>query len=370
LKKANIEYIVAPYEADSQLAYLYFNGDISAVITEDSDLMTFGVKDVIYKLNADGSCIYMSLDNLGVIPEMKYWTMDRFRQMCILSGCDYLASPPGIGLKTAMKLLKKIDAYALIKSWMNWGTTAKAPKLIPDYLDKFRLADLTFQHQRVYDRATGKLVPLRPFPDSLEVTPELSNSIGPDVDPKIARGIAEGVLDPFTKEPFDNSLPTPPATQTVTKRNENSAISDYEKRKMKMNQPTNNGSIHPFKQMPSRISLPSIRRPLAQANKQGNPIKVVTIPLPKPEAVPKTADQEEPTTRNPITVPLEIKPIGTRKEFKFEESRLIHQRKKVKSDNLVSPYFSSVAGENKSTKTPIQKSIIELFGNARVPKKL
>ncbi len=86
LKKEQIESIVAPYEADAQLAYLYFNGDISAVITEDSDLLTYGVKNVLYKLNPDGSCIHISLDHLGLIPEMRYWTMDRFREMCILSG--------------------------------------------------------------------------------------------------------------------------------------------------------------------------------------------------------------------------------------------------------------------------------------------
>jgi hypothetical protein len=345
---------------------LYFNGDISAVITEDSDLMTFGVKDVIYKLNADGSCIYMSLDNLGMIPDMKYWTIDRFRQMCILSGCDYLASPPGIGLKTAMKLLKKIDAYALIKSWINWGTTAKAPKLIPDYLDRFKLADLTFQHQRVFDRAAGKLVPLRPFPENFELTHDISNSIGPDMEPHIARGIAEGKLDPFTKEPFEKSLPTPPTTQSVTNRDENSIITDYAKRKMKMNQPTNHGFIHPFKQMPSHISLPSIRRPLSQANEQGNPIKVVTIPLPKTDSIPKATEQ----SKDDVPHSREIKPIASRREFKFEESRLTHQRKRIKSEMLVSPYFEATTGGSEATKKPVQKSILELFGNARVPKKL
>src|SRR4051812_38618421 len=33
------------------------------------------------------------------------WTMDKFRWMCILSGCDYLPSIPGMGLKTAYKYL-------------------------------------------------------------------------------------------------------------------------------------------------------------------------------------------------------------------------------------------------------------------------
>ena len=33
--------------------------------------------------------------------------MDKFRYMCILSGCDYLASLPGIGLNKACKFVIK-----------------------------------------------------------------------------------------------------------------------------------------------------------------------------------------------------------------------------------------------------------------------
>ena len=39
-----IEFIVAPYEADAQLAYMYKTGRADVVITEDSDLIAFGVK--------------------------------------------------------------------------------------------------------------------------------------------------------------------------------------------------------------------------------------------------------------------------------------------------------------------------------------
>jgi exonuclease-1 len=33
--------------------------------------------------------------------------IDKFRHMCILSGCDYLASLPGIGLGKAYKFISK-----------------------------------------------------------------------------------------------------------------------------------------------------------------------------------------------------------------------------------------------------------------------
>lgn len=42
----NVQYIVAPYEADAQLAYLEKTGVIDAILTEDSDLLVFGCKRV------------------------------------------------------------------------------------------------------------------------------------------------------------------------------------------------------------------------------------------------------------------------------------------------------------------------------------
>ena len=42
LQAANVEYIVAPYEADAQMAYLAIKGKVDAVLTEDSDLLPYG----------------------------------------------------------------------------------------------------------------------------------------------------------------------------------------------------------------------------------------------------------------------------------------------------------------------------------------
>ena len=41
LKRNNVQYVVAPYEADSQLAYLERKGIIDGVLSEDSDLLVF-----------------------------------------------------------------------------------------------------------------------------------------------------------------------------------------------------------------------------------------------------------------------------------------------------------------------------------------
>eukprot|EP00923_Selenidium_pygospionis_P004817 GHVN01007988.1.p1 GENE.GHVN01007988.1~~GHVN01007988.1.p1 ORF type:complete len:827 (-),score=223.23 GHVN01007988.1:157-2637(-) len=54
LRLAGIEVLVAPYEADAQLAYLCRVGYVDAVISEDSDLLAYGCPRVIYKMNRYG----------------------------------------------------------------------------------------------------------------------------------------------------------------------------------------------------------------------------------------------------------------------------------------------------------------------------
>ena len=46
LREENIEYYVAPYEADAQLAFLSLSNYVSSIITEDSDLLAYGCPSV------------------------------------------------------------------------------------------------------------------------------------------------------------------------------------------------------------------------------------------------------------------------------------------------------------------------------------
>ena len=62
LKKLNVEIIVAPYEADAQIAYLYKIGYIDFAISEDSDLLVYGVEKVCYKINLNGEAKYIDMD--------------------------------------------------------------------------------------------------------------------------------------------------------------------------------------------------------------------------------------------------------------------------------------------------------------------
>ena len=50
-RKMKIDYIVAPYESDAQLAFLSIRNMVDCVISEDSDLLLFGCKRVSFILS-------------------------------------------------------------------------------------------------------------------------------------------------------------------------------------------------------------------------------------------------------------------------------------------------------------------------------
>ncbi|KAG0142845.1 hypothetical protein CROQUDRAFT_49688 [Cronartium quercuum f. sp. fusiforme G11] len=213
LQKAGVKYVVAPYEADAQLRFLELNGDVAGIITEDSDLLVFGTKNCIFKLDAFGHCIHICRDDFGKVADaqMSLWTDTEFRQMAILSGCDYLPSIPGLGLK---------KAYQLIRTYKSAERAIKATRLegnmkVPlKYEALFRRAELTFLYQIVYNPTTRKLVHLHPPPSPPPTSEDLVDC-GEMWEDDLAVAVAEGRINPLTKtvfKPSINVLPSAPAT--------------------------------------------------------------------------------------------------------------------------------------------------------------
>lgn len=48
LRQENVDYVVAPYEADAQMTFLAITNQVDAIITEDSDLIPFGCPRVSF----------------------------------------------------------------------------------------------------------------------------------------------------------------------------------------------------------------------------------------------------------------------------------------------------------------------------------
>ena len=97
----NIEYYVAPYEADAQLMYMWKEGYADVIITEDSDLLAYGCERVFFKMDGKGNGYQIDISNINNIskPSFKTFTREDFVKTWILSGCDYVESIKGVGFK-------------------------------------------------------------------------------------------------------------------------------------------------------------------------------------------------------------------------------------------------------------------------------
>ncbi|KAJ1958272.1 Rad2 nuclease, partial [Dispira parvispora] len=217
LRKENIPFVVAPYEADAQLCYLERTGQVDAIITEDSDLLAFGCKRVIFKLKRSGEAVEIRRANFPRVTKFSLvnWSDELFRHWCILAGCDYLPSIPRIALTTAYQCLKKHrDAYRAIQDIRLQGKY----DVPADYEINFQRADFTFLYQRVYDPREQVLTTLHPLPEHLETASEDGSLafIGALLAPEVARGVAQGYLNPITLEALAESIPiTIPLASTL-----------------------------------------------------------------------------------------------------------------------------------------------------------
>ena len=94
--RPNVQCVVAPYEADAQLAFLSQIKVIDCVISEDSDTIPFGCQEILFKLQPTGYCESITLVDVYHKPidgfDMREFNEDMTITMCIAAGCDYLVS--------------------------------------------------------------------------------------------------------------------------------------------------------------------------------------------------------------------------------------------------------------------------------------
>uniref|UniRef100_A0A8D3B2Q6 Exonuclease 1 n=1 Tax=Scophthalmus maximus TaxID=52904 RepID=A0A8D3B2Q6_SCOMX len=208
-----VDCVVAPYEADAQLAFITKSGLAQAVITEDSDLLAFGCKKVILKMDKQGNGLEIDQDNLGRCRSLgNVFTEEKFRHMCILSGCDYLASLHGIGLGKACKLIRLAKDPDILKVIRKMGQYLKLSLVVPEtYIEGFTRANNTFLYQLVFDPVRRKVVPLNPYPEHID--PATLSYAGLNVGDDKGLQMALGNLDINTMERIDNFCPDRPVPQ-------------------------------------------------------------------------------------------------------------------------------------------------------------
>lgn len=108
--KCNFYTCIAPYEADAQIVYLCKAGYGDTIVTIDSDLTIYGAADVYLKYDvtkSSGDLVTLNDVFEGTFSDLKS-SKNRFyalRKVAILSGCDYVKSLVGVGLKKAYAAL-------------------------------------------------------------------------------------------------------------------------------------------------------------------------------------------------------------------------------------------------------------------------
>ncbi|KAH7690050.1 XPG/Rad2 endonuclease protein [Dioscorea alata] len=182
LKKEKVDYIVAPYEADAQMTFLSINKLVDAIITEDSDLIPFGCHRIIFKMEKSGQGVEFKSSMLRENKDLDLtsFTKTMLLEMCIFSGCNYLQSIPGIGLKWAHALVQK---FKIIKH-----LRCNFVAVPPNYEEAFKKVIWTFQHQRVY------------YPSDIVHLSDIPHDFALDLN--LVQGIAKGDIDPLTKMSF------------------------------------------------------------------------------------------------------------------------------------------------------------------------
>jgi len=172
LRARKIPYVVAPYEADAQLAYLEKKGLIVAVLSPDSDLLVFGCQTLLFDFNYTTrtvACISRrqgtsESDSTALASDGDPITLHglsdaQFRAMSIFRGCDYISPLHGInGLAVARRLIMELESAEEVVYTRFLIGGRSMPTV--GYWERFQLAEKCYLHQRVYCPLSKKLVHL------------------------------------------------------------------------------------------------------------------------------------------------------------------------------------------------------------------
>ncbi|OQR90639.1 exonuclease 1 [Achlya hypogyna] len=214
-----VQCIVAPYEADAQLAFLSKERIVDLVLSEDSDCIPYGCKTVFFKLGNDGYGEEFRRRYLGANDELSFvgWSEEMFLQFCVLSGSDYCPTLKQIGPAAAHHLVVKhqspekiLDALSTHKEYS------------PAFRTSYLRALLTFRHHLVFDPRRQKCQMLNPLDLSKDVLKLYDGTLDflgkVDLPDDVAVGIANGLLNPKTHEPEAWALSARQAPSTQSKR--------------------------------------------------------------------------------------------------------------------------------------------------------
>lgn len=214
LRDSNIEYIVAPYEADAELSFLCRNHYVDCVLTEDSDLLPYQTPITLFKLDSINLTVVM-IKFEDILPHLQL-TINQFIGLCCFSGCDYLDHINKLGIQTSLKYLRAYgDPFEMLKNLKSAGKY-----FIPeDFEVQLKKSMLTYQAQRVYDPRIKQLVTLSPInSDQLDISTNDTDFLGPEIAPDLLQQIVSCEVDTRTYIKLRTEAPTGPISPYFKKK--------------------------------------------------------------------------------------------------------------------------------------------------------
>ena len=192
--------LVAPYEADHQLAWLARNGIVDHVLTLDTDLVALGCPSVYLKIDyGTGQAVHVTTDSMeraatGAEELSLLWFYAKYGTVALvrygqLAGCDYV-NCAGVGPKKALDIMAAVhQAKARFDTDADFINAVQDMRTQPAGFDaQFVAAGKCFEHAIVYDIRTEKQTTL----DGTDFTADYLGTAIPDA--QACRRVALGFV--------------------------------------------------------------------------------------------------------------------------------------------------------------------------------
>lgn len=134
LTHMQIPYCNAVLEAETTCVELYKKNLVSGILSEDTDLLAYGVDYVSSYDSKDGMCVHV--DYKQILHDLKL-TEDEFLDFCIMCSCDYNTNIPNIGPKNAYKLIEKFRTIDNVRELGKVDTSVLNHERIRDIFRKY-----------------------------------------------------------------------------------------------------------------------------------------------------------------------------------------------------------------------------------------
>lgn len=142
----NIPYIHENMEADLINSKLSSSGIIDMVISEDMDHLTSGTKYLIRNFNINNNVA--TCYDLESIKTHLNLSHEKFINLCILFGCDYLKRIRGMGTVSSFNIIKNIETNN-VEDILTKIKATKNVTISPNYLDEFNKSIKIFKNEDV-----------------------------------------------------------------------------------------------------------------------------------------------------------------------------------------------------------------------------